>query len=492
MMNIKKLLVDVQYTILQGDIDKEVTDIIQDSRKAKGDIIYVSIKGSNVDGHDYIPQVVNQGVKAIVVERPVDVPSDITVILVQDTRLALAYMSATYFDYPGKKLKTIGITGTKGKTTTSYMVKNILEYAGIKTGLIGTIEILIGDEQIDSVNTTPEAYSLQRYLKKMVEAGCEAVVMEVSSQGLMLSRVAGIEYDYGIFTNLSPDHIGPNEHSSFEEYRDYKSKLFQQCKVGIMNIDDDNYIDMLKGHTCEIETFGLSGTADLRATNLELYREESDLGIQFQVKGLMNFSVSLNMPGEFNVHNALCAIAICRHFNIPVEDIIESFADIKVKGRLEVYKTKRPYSILIDYAHNEVSLKELLTTLRQYKPTRLVCLFGCGGNRSKMRRYEMGAVSAKLADLTVVTSDNPRYEEPSDIIEDIVSSVVKENGNYVTIIDRREAIKYCIDHARVGDIIVLAGKGHEMYQEIKGIKYDMDERMILKDIFDTIESVGMV
>lgn len=486
------MLGDIEYTILQGDIDKEVTDIIQDSRKAKESVVYICILGSNVDGHDFIPEVIEKGVKVIVVEKVVEAAKDVTVILVKDTRIALAAMAATYFDYPAKKLKTIGITGTKGKTTTTYMIKGILEHSGIKTGLIGTIEVLIGEEQIDSVNTTPEAYSLQLFLKKMVDAGCQAVVMEVSSQGLMLSRVAGIEYDYGIFTNLSPDHIGPNEHRTFEEYREYKSKLFQQCRIGIINRDDTHYKDILKGHTCEIETYGLSEDANLRAMNMKLYRRESDLGIHFQVEGLMEFPVKLNMPGEFNVHNALCAIGICRHFNIPIPVIQDSFATIQVKGRLEVYPTGRPYSILIDYAHNAVSLKELLSTLKQYQPTRLVNLFGCGGNRSKMRRYEMGAVSAQLADLTIVTSDNPRYEEPADIIADIVSSVEKEQGNYITIEDRREAIGYCIEHAKPGDIIVLAGKGHELYQEIKGVQYEMDERKILKEFYDKIEGVEKV
>lgn len=485
-MKLSELLNNIEYKVLQGDINVLITDIVQDSRKVKAGELFVCIKGSNIDGHDLIENVLSAGVTALVVEKEIEVPNGITVVLVKDSRNALAHMACAYFDYPARKLKTIGITGTKGKTTTTYMVKHILEQSGIKTGLIGTIEILIGEKKVDSVNTTPEAYSLQKYLKQMVDDGCEAVVMEVSSQGLMLDRVAGIEYDYGVFTNISPDHIGPNEHSSYEEYMHYKSLLFGQCKTGIINIDDSNYENIIKYHTCKIETFGLSGKADLRATNLDLYRKDSILGIRFQVEGNMNFEVKLNMPGEFNVHNALCAIAICRHFDIQIKDIVQSFATIKVKGRLEVYDTNQPYSVIIDYAHNEVSLKELLTTLREYNPKRLVCLFGCGGNRSKLRRYEMGKVSAMLADLTVVTSDNPRFEEPADIIADIVTSVEKENGNYISIEDRRLAIKYCIENVIPGDIIVLAGKGHELYQEIKGEKYTMDEREILKSIFEQL------
>lgn len=486
-MKLEKLLEKVEYTVLQGNYDQDVSDIVQDSRKVTAGDVFVCIKGSNVDGHDLIADVVAKGVKVIVAEREVQAPDDVLVILVKDTRIALAYMAAAYFDYPAAKLKTIGITGTKGKTTTAFMVKSILEEAGIMTGLIGTVGIVIGDTQIDSMNTTPEAYSLQSYFRQMVDAGCKVVVMEVSSQGLMMARVAGIEFDYGAFTNISPDHIGPNEHASFEEYMECKSMLFHHCKTGIINTDDKNYNQIIANHTCKIETFGLNDKADLRASNLRLYRKESELGIRFQVDGIMNFTVMLNMPGEFNVHNALCAIAICRHFDVQMADFLDAFMKIKVKGRLEVFDTKKPYSVLIDYAHNEVSLKELLITLREYNPKRLICMFGCGGNRSKLRRYEMGAASAKLADFTVVTSDNPRFEEPVDIMQDIISSVEKENGKYIAIEDRREAIKYCITNAQEGDIIVLAGKGHELYQEIKGEKFPMDEREILRNVYKELE-----
>ena len=487
-MKLNELLKDTTYKVLQGNEEINVTDIVQDSRKAIPGVVFVCIKGSNFDGHDMIEDVLNAGVTVLVVERKVEVPPDITVILVENSRKALAHMACAYFGYPARQLKTIGITGTKGKTTTSYMVKYILEHSGIKTGLIGTIEVLVGEEKIDSKNTTPEAYTLQKYLRKMVDAGCEAVVMEVSSQGLMLDRVTGIEYDYGVFTNISPDHIGPNEHSSFEDYIHCKSLLFRQCKTGIINIDDDNYERIMKDHTCKIETFGLSGKADLRATELSLYRKDSALGIRFHVEGAMNFEVKLNMPGVFNVHNALCAIGICRHFDIQIKDIIQVFETNKIKGRLELYNIDKPYSIIIDYAHNEVSLKELLSTFKEYNPKRLVCVFGCGGNRSKLRRYEMGSVSARLADLTIVTSDNPRFEEPKAIIDDIISSVEKENGEYIAIEDRREAIKYAVENAIPGDIIVLAGKGHELYQEVKGEKFPMDERKILKNVFDQLEN----
>ncbi|MDK2808818.1 MAG: UDP-N-acetylmuramoyl-L-alanyl-D-glutamate--2,6-diaminopimelate ligase, partial [Clostridiales bacterium] len=381
-------------------------------------------------------------------------------------------------------LKTIGITGTKGKTTTTYMVQSILEKAGIKTGLIGTIETIIGDEHIKAANTTPESYIIQETFHKMVEAGLEAVVMEVSSQGLMLHRVGGFVFDYGVFTNLEPDHIGPNEHKDMEDYIHCKSLLFRQCKLGIFNQDSEYYERMLENHTCEVETFGLSKEASIRAEHTEFHNYGGSLGITYDVKGLMEFTARLDVPGMFSVYNSLAAIAICRHFEVPSMLIQKALLEVRVKGRIEIIPVSKHYTLMIDYAHNAMSLESLLRTLRAYEPKRLVCLFGCGGNRSKLRRYEMGEISSKLADLTVVTSDNPRDEEPQAIIDDIVVGVKRANGTYITIPDRKEAIRYCMEHAKEGDVIVLAGKGHEDYQEIRGKKYHMDERELIQEILE--------
>lgn len=391
-------------------------------------------------------------------------------------------MSAAYFDYPSKKLKTIGITGTKGKTTTTYMVKSILESAGIRTGLIGTIETIIGDEHIPSANTTPESYVVQEYFHRMVEAGMDAVVMEVSSQALMLHRVSGFVFDIGVFTNLEPDHIGENEHKDFADYMHCKSLLFRQCRLGIFNGDSEHLQGILEGHTCEVQTFGYQKENDLRAEHVELKKEHGALGVRYHVSGLMDFDVEVNVPGSFSVYNSLTAIAICNHFGVSVDKIKEALLHVSVKGRIEIVPVTRRYTLMIDYAHNAMSLESLLTTLKEYEPGRLVCLFGCGGNRARSRRYEMGEVSSKLADLTVVTSDNPRNEEPMAIIEDILVGVHKADGKYVTIPDRKEAIAYCMKNAQDGDIIVLAGKGHEDYQEIKGVKHHMDERELIADI----------
>ena len=481
-MQIANLLEKLDYTLLSGSIDTEITTLVYDSRKVVEGSVFVCISGTVRDAHDFIPDVVGKGAVAVIVEKNVAIPEGVTIVKVENSREALAYMAAAYFDYPAEKLKTVGITGTKGKTTTTYMVKSILDSAGIKTGLIGTIETIIGEKRIPSANTTPESYIVQEYFYEMVEAGLDAVVMEVSSQALMLHRVSGFTFDVGVFTNLEPDHIGENEHKDFEDYMHCKSLLFQQCRLGIFNGDSEHVEGILKGHTCEVQTYGYGDGNDLRAENVELKTEHGALGVCYHVGGLMNFDVEVNVPGSFSVYNSLTAIAICNYFGVEVDKIKEAMLHVSVKGRIEIVPVTKRYTLMIDYAHNAMALESLLTTLREYEPGRLVCLFGCGGNRAKSRRYEMGEVSSKLADLTVVTSDNPRNEEPMDIINDILIGVHKAKGEYVTIPDRKEAIAYCMENAQDGDIIVLAGKGHEDYQEIKGVKHHMDERELIAEI----------
>jgi UDP-N-acetylmuramoyl-L-alanyl-D-glutamate--2,6-diaminopimelate ligase len=481
-MIVADLLDKIKYEVVQGTIDREVSELVFDSRKACKDAAFVCISGAVVDGHDFIDQVIQKEVAAVVVEKEVTVPDNVTVIKVEDTRLALACMSASYFGNPAEQLKTIGITGTKGKTTTSYMVKSILEKTGFRTGLIGTIETIIGDKHIPAVNTTPESYVVQKTFREMVDAGIECVVMEVSSQGLKLHRVGGFVFDYGIFTNLEPDHIGPNEHKDFDEYLHCKGMLFKQCKTGIVNMDDEHTERVLEGHTCQVESFGFSEKADLRAENVELIHRPGFLGVSYNMSGLLNMPVEIDVPGKFSVYNSLAAISICRHFGVKEDAIQSALEGIRVKGRVELLPVSKRFTLMIDYAHNAMSLESLLTTLKAYHPKRLVCLFGCGGNRSKLRRYEMGEVSSKLADLTVITSDNPRDEEPQAIMDDILTGVKKADGKYVMIADRKEAIRYCMVHAQEGDVIVLAGKGHEDYQEIKGKKHHMDERELVAQV----------
>lgn len=488
MAYLKKLLERVDYQCIQGTIEVVVDKIIYDSRKVEKDCVFFCVPGTVVDGHKFAEDAVLKGATVLVIEKEVAVPSHVTIIKVKNVRKAMAFMSAAFFDYPADQLKVIGVTGTKGKTTTTYMVKSILESAGHKVGLIGTIEAIIGEEKIPANNTTPESYILQEYFYKMLEAGCDIVVMEVSSQGLMMHRVAGFLFEFGIFTNIEPDHIGPNEHASFEEYMACKGMLFRQCKIGIVNIDDKHARSVIQGHTCAIETFGFSEVADIRATKTNLVSRPGYLGVNYHVSGLMDFDVEIDVPGKFSVYNSLTAIAICRHFNAKIQTIQEAIKVAKVKGRIEMVKVSDDFTLMIDYAHNAMSLDSLLTTLKEYNPKRLVCMFGCGGNRSKLRRYEMGEVSGRLADLTIVTSDNPRDEEPQAIIDDIKIGLAKTQGNFIEIIDRKEAIAYVIEHGQKGDVIVLAGKGHEDYQEIKGKKYPMDERVIINEILEERKS----
>jgi len=481
---INELVEKIAYETLQGDLNKEITEVVYNSKAVVKDCIFVCIVGANFDAHIVVEDVAKDGAAAIVVSKVVDLSAypDVTVIKVEDTRYAMAFISASYFGYPADTLKVIGITGTKGKTTTTYLVKSILENAGHKVGLVGTIEAIIGDERIPANNTTPESYILQKYFRQMLDKGCDMAVMEVSSQGLMQHRSQGFVFELGIFTNLEPDHIGPNEHKDFDDYMHCKGLLFKQCKKGIVNCDDEHFKNVIKDHTCEIETYGFSKDAEYQADNVELIRGEGYLGVKFDVNGKANMSVEFHSPGRFSVYNALTAIAVCSHFSIDAETMKAALKKASVKGRIELIKVSNDFTLMIDYAHNAMALESLLTTLKEYKPHRLVSMFGCGGNRSKLRRFDMGEVSGNLADLTVITSDNPRFEKPEDIIADIVTVISKTNGKYIEIVDRREAIRYVIENGEPGDIIVLAGKGHEDYQEIEGKKYPMDERVIIADI----------
>ncbi len=485
MRELKGLLEGLQFEITGKDAEGiEIGELVFDSRKLSKGCLFVCITGANFDGHDFASEAAKAGAAAIVTEKDVILPegNDLCIIRVKDTRHALAVLSAAYFDHPARSLKTIGVTGTKGKTTTTYLIRHMLMHAGHKVGLVGTIETIIGSEHIPSKNTTPESYTLQKYFSEMVQLGIDTVVMEVSSQALMMHRTDGFVFDIGVFTNLSPDHIGPNEHRDFEDYLHCKSLLFRQCKTGIINGDDEHCESVLEGHTCSVETFGLSEKNDLRAKNVKLVNSKKALGVSFEAEGLLSFEAFCAFPGKFSVYNSLAAIAVCRHFDAGIDDMKDALECAKVKGRIEMIPMPGNFILMIDYAHNAMALESLLSTLREYDPKRLVCLFGCGGNRSKLRRFEMGEVSGKLADLTIITSDNPRFEEPQEIMDDIETGIKKTDGKYIMIIDRKEAIAYAISHAQDGDVIVLAGKGHEDYQEIRGNKYPMDERELIKDI----------
>lgn len=478
-MKLSELFCGLPYEVTCED--REITDIIYDSRKIVPGCLFVCLRGASVDGHDFAQQAAAQGAAAILAEEPVS--AEIPVILAENTRKALAEVSAAYFGHPAEQLQVIGLTGTKGKTTTAWMIHSILEHAGHKTGIIGTIGVVIGDQVTKTSNTTPESYELQKSLRKMVDAGCEAVVIEASSIGLKAHRTGGMVFDYGLFSNFSHDHIGGVEHKDMAEYLQCKQLLFRQCKVGIVNTDDAAWQQIIDGHTCAIETYGFGEGNDFIASDDHLLRSPGYLGVAFTMThdGKAE-EIRVGIPGRFSVYNALSAAAVCSHFGVSTEDINAGLDAVKVKGRVELVPVDGDYTLLIDYAHNALSMENVLETLRAYNPHRLICLFGAGGNRPKVRRYEMGEVSGRLADLSVVTADNSRFEDVMDIIEDIKIGLHKTDGKYVVVPDRKEAIRWCIEHAEQGDIIVLAGKGHEDYQEIKGVQYPFDERVIVAEI----------
>ncbi|MCR5774717.1 MAG: UDP-N-acetylmuramoyl-L-alanyl-D-glutamate--2,6-diaminopimelate ligase [Lachnospiraceae bacterium] len=489
MKRVEDLLAELEYSILSGDIeDTEITDIVMDNRKLVDGCLFVCISGANHDGHDFAEEAAQKGARVLVTEKDVKLSGDLPVAVVRvgSTRKALAYISAAYFDHPADRLNTIGVTGTKGKTTTTYLIKHMLENAGHKVGLIGTIETIIGEKHIPSLNTTPESLTLQRYFYEMTEAGIDSVVMEVSSQALMLHRTDGFIFDIGVFTNISPDHIGANEHKDFEDYLHCKSLLFSQCGIGIVNGDDEHTPEIIKEATCKIERIGLEDGNDIKAVGTELVNGGSYLGVRFKTEGLISGSFKCDMPGSFTVYNALCAIAVCRHYDVSEEMMNRALQSAKVKGRIEMIPVSPDYTLMIDYAHNAMALESLLTTLKEYEPGRLVTVFGCGGNRARDRRFDMGEVSGRLSDLSIITSDNPRFEEPEAILDDIETGIKKTGGEYVRIIDRKEAIAYAIGNAKPGDVIILAGKGHEDYQEIKGVKHPMDERVLIDEVVKSL------
>ncbi|BED92438.1 MAG: UDP-N-acetylmuramoyl-L-alanyl-D-glutamate--2,6-diaminopimelate ligase [Candidatus Paraimprobicoccus trichonymphae] len=458
----------------------EISDIVYESWKVKKDCIFVCLRGKKSDGHKYIQEALNKNCVVIVAEeKNLNVKN---LVIVKNTRKALAIMSCNFFENPASKLVTIGVTGTKGKTTVTCMIKNILEASSEKVGTIGTLGACIKNEIIELKNTTPESYEVQKYLKYMLDKKCRYAVIEASSLGLKNHRLDGFVFDYGIFTNFSSDHIGENEHENMQDYLESKSLLFKKCKIGFFNQDDENFTNIIKNHICKIKTFGFSDNCDIYCKNTDLISKNGNIGIKSDFLGNTNINLEIFIPGKFSVYNALAAVSVCCDIKIMKKHIIFGIKNTKVKGRVEILDVSDKFVLLIDYAHNALSMKNILETLREYKPKRLVNMFGSGGNRPKVRRYEMGEISGNLADLSIITTDNPRFENISNIIEDIKIGINKTNGKYIVIPDRKEAIRYCIENAKEGDIVVLAGKGHETYQEINGVKYDFDERVVVKNI----------
>ena len=485
-MELKKLLIGLEGLKVKGNLDLDINGIEKNSKDVKEGFLFVAIKGFAVDGHKFIEDAIKKGAIAIVIEEGCDlkafkVPEGITVVMTKDTREALAIIASNFYGNPSSKFKLIGVTGTKGKTTTTFMIKEILEKAGKKVGLIGTIATYINGKRIkDSDRTTPESLELQQIFKQMVDAGVETVVMEVSSQSLKLHRVTGCEFDIVLFTNFSEDHISPNEHPNMEDYFNSKLKLFKMCNTGIVNADDLHGAKIPRLFPeSNITTYGIDNYANVLAKDITITNSYVDFRVKIKDR---NERVKTGIPGRFSVYNSLAAICVAQKFGISPEIIKEALETVRVPGRSELVDNKLEIPIMIDYAHSPESLQNILSAVKVYTKGRVISVFGCGGDRDTTKRPIMGEISGKIADFTIITSDNPRTEDPQTIVDEIETGIKKTKGKYVCIVDRIEAIKYAINMASKKDIIVLAGKGHEPYQEINGVKHPFDERIIVNQI----------
>lgn len=488
-MNLTTLLNSMDYQSIGETKDKEIESLVYHSDDAKSKSVFFAIEGRDTDGEKYISDVISKGCKAIVVSEEYDPKTvqndyqkDVAFIKVKDVRRSMAQMAAKFFQNPSKDLLTIGITGTKGKSSASYMIWRILEEAGINTGIIGTMFTGYSGNLEEAKNTTPQSVDIQKMLKSMKDAGCKAAVIEVSSQGLMQKRTDFVNFDIGVFTNMSPDHIGEGEHKNYEEYKYWKSCLFKQCKRAVMNLDDEEYKFMLEDSSVERAVFyGKDKRADFIIKDMELWSEKGCLGVKYQLEtkkpyedGLIH-DITLELPGDFNSYNGTAAIAVTRMLGVPWNIIKNTLKDIKIPGRAETVDVSKDFTAMVDYAHNGKALESLLSNLKKYKPSRIIVVFGCGGNRDKNRRVEMGKAASELSDIIIVTSDNPRNENPYAIIEDIKDNI-KNIDKVLTVPDRREAIGTAIKIAHEGDIVIIAGKGHETYQIIGDNIIHFDDR----------------
>jgi UDP-N-acetylmuramoyl-L-alanyl-D-glutamate--2,6-diaminopimelate ligase len=484
-MKLEKLIDGLNILSIDGDTGIDISRVVYDSRRAVMGSLFVCIDGFKTDGHKFIQSALDNGAKALLVEKEIPKPEGVTVVRVNDTRYALAHVSDTFFNHPSRFFNLIGVTGTKGKTTTTYMIKAILEQAGQTIGLIGTVASCIGHEKIPAQRTTPESLDLQGMFDRMKDKGADAVVMEVSSQGLKLKRVAACQFEIGVFTNFSKDHIGASEHPDMEDYLNSKLLLFSMAKRGVVNGDSPYAKKVLESSKCPCITYGIKNKADVMAYDITTHADS----VEFEtVTPWFSTRMKVSVPGYFSVYNALAAISVAGLIGIAPEHIVNGLKDIHIPGRAEIVPTPgKPYTVMIDYAHTPDSLENILSTVKSFVPNRLISVFGCGGDRDRGKRPEMGRISGEIADLTIITSDNPRTEDPAAIIQDIEKGIKQTKGQYIIIQDRTEAIRYAMNNAVKGDIIVLAGKGHETYQIFKDKTIHYDEREIVKEILDDVE-----
>ena len=488
-MLLKELMsvVDYKEIINRAGIEAERTQVLSlccDSRKAGVNSMFVCIRGALNDGHTHAAAAYDEGCRIFVTEKRISLPDDAYIIIANDTRVALARLSAHFFGHPADEMTIIGVTGTKGKTTSSLLIYNILNESGIPTGYIGSNGVNYLEYQFNTVNTTPESYDLHAHMRRMVDCGVKTLVMEVSSQALKMARVHGINFKICIFTNLAPDHIGEFEHPDFEDYKRCKQTLFTDygAEYIVYNGDDEYALDVVGGSRCEKASVSVGRDATFRADSITYFRSAGNIGVSFEcTTDGKTYPVALSFPGEFSVYNGLTAIAVCTKLGLSAGKITKAMRHIRIKGRFETHELPNGATVVIDYAHNGVSLKAALTALRIYNPTRLVCLFGSVGGRTRMRRAELGLVASRDADFCILTADNPDSEPPSAIISEIASYFTAGTCPYVAIPDRREAIEYALTNSQKGDIILLAGKGHESYQIICGTRQHFSEAEIVEE-----------
>ncbi len=476
-MKLQKLLQGVKVLEIHADLAADIQDVAYDSRNVKPGGMFVAIAGFASDGNRFIPMALSKG--AVVIVTAKKPAMDIPYVLVESDRLALAYIAANWFGQPGRSMTLIGITGTNGKTSSTLLLKHVLEKTlPAKVGLIGTMENMIGEEVIPTERTTPESFELQALFARMRDAGCTHVVMEVSSHALTLDRVGGVHYDVAAFTNLTEDHL--DFHKSMDAYCDAKVMLFRRCTKGVLNMDDRYYLRFRRGASCRLLSTSAHGEADLWADNIQLAAS----GISFTaVAGKERREVKLGIPGKFTVYNALTVLGIAMQLGIPMKAAAAALGTAKgVKGRIEVVPTPgKDYTVLIDYAHTPDGLENVLSSVKDFCKGRLISVFGCGGDRDPIKRPIMGKIGVELSDIAIITSDNPRTEDPMAIIRDICADLPENADNYEVIENRVKAIHRAMDIAQKDDIIVLAGKGHETYQEIHGVKNHLDEREVVAE-----------
>ena len=491
-MKLFKLMEDVSFTSnlpLEEINEIEIKDIAYNSRNCEDGFMFVALVGETVDGHKFVRNAYDNGARIFLLQSGMEsdknvmgLPEDAVKIFVDDTRISLSRVSHNFFNKPSESLKIVGVTGTKGKTTITNYIATVLNEAGINTGVIGTNGTFFNGTYEVTANTTPESYELHRIFRKMLDNGVKCVSMEVSSGGIMQNRVEDVDFDVAIFSNLSPDHIGPKEHPTFEHYLQCKARLFKMAKHGIINIDDKYAENIIDAATCNIETFDIENNADLTADNIVYSKEIDSLGVSFECNTKEEkFPCYICSPGTFSIYNALAVIAVCKYLGVKREIMVDALKNAKVNGRVEVLPILPYATIVVDYAHNGVSLENILQTLKNYDHNRLICLFGSVGGRTEIRRKELGDVAARECDVAILTADNPDFEDPMNVIDDIAKSFEGSSCEVIKISDREEAVKYAVKNAKEGDMIVFAGKGHEKYQLINGQKLPFDEIAIAKE-----------